>query len=62
MTPKSLAAALTTGALVLSGLTVSTASAHHPPAPTPKVPTAVGYGGAVASVDADATNIGLSAA
>ena len=60
MTPKSFAAALTAGALVLSGLTVSTAAAHHPPAPTPKVPTAVGYGGAVASVDGDATNIGLS--
>ncbi|TDU82591.1 gamma-glutamyltranspeptidase/glutathione hydrolase [Kribbella voronezhensis] len=59
MTPKSLAAALTAGALVLSGLTASTAVAHRH-APPVKTPTAIGFGGAVASVDADATNIGLS--
>jgi gamma-glutamyltranspeptidase/glutathione hydrolase len=59
--PKSLAAALMAGALVLSGLSASTAAfgtaTHTPPA---KTPTAIGFGGAVASVDADATSIGLS--
>ncbi|MGY4642356.1 gamma-glutamyltransferase [Cellulomonas sp. URHB0016] len=34
------------------------AAAHHPP-PTDKVPVAVGTGGAVATVDADATRVGL---
>jgi len=57
--PKSLTAALAAGALVLSGLSASTAVAgnHTPPA---KTPTAIGFGGAVASVDANATAIGLS--
>jgi gamma-glutamyltranspeptidase/glutathione hydrolase len=70
--PKSFAATLTAGALVLSGLTASAATAtgaataptkdagHHAPRPPVKNATAIGFGGAVASVDADATNIGLS--
>ncbi len=60
MTPKSLAATLTAGALVLSGLTASTAAATHKPSPPEKNATSVGFGGAVSSVDPDATNIGLS--
>ncbi|TCN37695.1 gamma-glutamyltranspeptidase/glutathione hydrolase [Kribbella orskensis] len=70
MRPKSFAATLTAGALVLTGLTASTATAtgtaltmeagQHAPQPAVKNPTAIGFGGAVASVDADATNIGLS--
>jgi gamma-glutamyltranspeptidase/glutathione hydrolase len=76
VTPKRLAATLTAGALVLAGLTASGASAartgltprgaaaaqtgnHTPPTPA-KYATAIGFGGAVASVDADATNIGVS--
>ena len=70
MTPKSFAATLTAGALLLTGLTASTATAtgtaptkdtgHHAPRPPVKNATAIGFGGAVASVDPDATNIGLS--
>ncbi|WBQ07740.1 gamma-glutamyltransferase [Kribbella sp. CA-293567] len=64
MTPKRLAATLTAGALVLTGLSASTATAaqsgHHTPRPPAKNATAIGFGGAVASVDADATAIGLS--
>ena len=70
MRPKSFAATLTAGALVLTGLTASMATAtgtaptkdagHHAPRPPVKNATAIGFGGAVASVDADATNIGLS--
>jgi gamma-glutamyltranspeptidase/glutathione hydrolase len=53
-----LAAALTAGALVLSGLTASGAAAASPEPPV-KNPTSIGFGGAVASVDPEATNIGL---
>jgi len=76
VTPKRLPAALTAGALVLAGLTASTAAATrsastatatqpastagHTPRPPAKHATAIGFGGAVASVDADATAIGLS--
>lgn len=78
MTPKSLAASLTAGVLVLSGLTASglptasgatatttttttaTSGATNAPRPPAKDATAIGFGGAVASVDPDATNIGLS--
>ncbi|MDX6264776.1 MAG: gamma-glutamyltranspeptidase / glutathione hydrolase [Kribbellaceae bacterium] len=76
MTPTRLAATLTAGALVLGGLTASGAVAaqtsrtpggfaaaqtdDHTAQPTKKYATAVGFGGAVASVDADATNIGIS--
>lgn len=60
MTPKRLAATLTAGALVLSGLTASTATAAHQPQPPEKNATSVGFGGAVSSVDPEATKIGLS--
>ncbi|HET6298211.1 MAG TPA: gamma-glutamyltransferase [Kribbella sp.] len=60
MTPKKLAASLTAGALVLSGLTAGSADAARAPQPPVKNPTAIGLGGAVASVDPDATNIGVS--
>lgn len=71
MTTKRLAATLTAGALVLAGLTASTATAatatqsetqtaNRAPRPPAKHATAIGFGGAVASVDPDATNIGLS--
>ncbi|MEU4396299.1 gamma-glutamyltransferase [Kribbella sp. NPDC023855] len=71
MTSKRLAATLTAGALVLAGLTASTATAAtatqsetqtgtRAPRPPAKHATAIGFGGAVASVDPDATNIGLS--
>ncbi|HEY0619512.1 MAG TPA: gamma-glutamyltransferase [Kribbella sp.] len=59
MIPKRLAAALTAGALVLSGLTASGAAAGATPQPPAKTPTAIGFGGAVSSVDPEATNIGL---
>ncbi|GAA1620651.1 gamma-glutamyltransferase [Kribbella alba] len=59
MIPKRLAAALTAGALVLSGLTASGAAAGSTPQPPAKTPTAIGFGGAVSSVDPEATNIGL---
>ena len=59
MTPKRLAATLTAGALVLAGLTASTATAatatqsetqtgHRAPRPPAKHATAIGFGGAVA--------------
>ncbi|HEU4948217.1 MAG TPA: gamma-glutamyltransferase [Kribbella sp.] len=63
MTAKTLIATLTASALALSGLTAGgaaatdTGRAHHPPT---KQATAIGFGGAVASVDANATDIGLS--
>jgi gamma-glutamyltranspeptidase/glutathione hydrolase len=71
VTSKRLAATLTAGALVLAGLTASTATAatatqsetqiaNRAPRPPAKHATAIGFGGAVASVDPDATNIGLS--
>jgi gamma-glutamyltranspeptidase / glutathione hydrolase len=60
MSRRKLVASLAMGALVLSGLTAGTAQASRPPQPPEKHPTAVGFGGAVASVDADATAIGLS--
>ncbi|MGW6282724.1 gamma-glutamyltransferase [Kribbella sp. NPDC055071] len=54
---KKLVASLSAGALVLAGL--STSAAASPPKPPVKNPTAIGFGGAVASVDADATAAGL---
>ncbi|WP_432938477.1 gamma-glutamyltransferase [Kribbella sp. CA-253562] len=66
MTPKKLAATLTASALVLTGLTAGGAPAQatvesrpHTPQPPPKNPTAIGYGGAVASVDPEATKVGI---
>jgi gamma-glutamyltranspeptidase/glutathione hydrolase len=61
---KKLVASLSAGALVLSGLSSLNSSAVASPptptlTPTPRHPTAVGFGGAVSSVDPDATNIGL---
>ena len=57
---KKLVASLSAGALVLAGLSTSAAakplSSQSPPV---KTPTAIGYGGAVSSVDADATAAGL---
>ncbi|GAA1569149.1 gamma-glutamyltransferase [Kribbella karoonensis] len=61
---KKLIASLSAGTLVLTAFT-ATASAQTPVrAPdqvqaTPRQPVAIGYGGAVSSVDPDATNIGL---
>ena len=56
---KKLLASLSAGALLLSGLSASGAVAS-PPAQTPvRHPTSVGFGGAVSSVDPDATKIGL---
>ncbi|MEU0268443.1 gamma-glutamyltransferase [Nocardioides sp. NPDC006303] len=55
-------ATLTGGALALATLVPyagATAAPEERLAPPPKVPTAVGYGGAVASVDADASRVGL---
>ncbi|TQL69470.1 gamma-glutamyltranspeptidase/glutathione hydrolase [Nocardioides albertanoniae] len=56
-------ASLTTGALALAALVPSAAATADPAndrhAPPPKAPTAVGYGGAVASVDAEASRVGL---
>jgi gamma-glutamyltranspeptidase/glutathione hydrolase len=62
--PKKLAASLTTGALVLTGLTAGGAPAQataerHAPKPPAKNATAIGFGGAVASVDPEATNVGI---
>ncbi|NOL43666.1 gamma-glutamyltransferase [Kribbella sandramycini] len=51
-------ASLSASALVLSGLGASGAAASPPKLPV-KHPTAIGYGGAVASVDPEATKIGL---
>lgn len=64
MTPKKLAASLTAGALVLTGLTAGGVPAQataesHAPQPPAKNATAIGYGGAVASVDPEATNVGI---
>ncbi|WP_328903449.1 gamma-glutamyltransferase [Streptomyces sp. NBC_00441] len=55
----SLAAIL--AAVVSVGAAAPSSSAHpgHSPAPPPKSPVAVGYGGAVSSVDADATAAGI---
>ncbi|MYW08531.1 gamma-glutamyltransferase [Streptomyces sp. SID2563] len=55
----SLAAIL--AAVVSVGAAAPSSSAHpgHAPAPPPKSPVAVGYGGAVSSVDADATAAGI---
>ncbi|MDX2969950.1 gamma-glutamyltransferase [Kribbella solani] len=59
---KKLVAALSAGALVLSGASstaLSTAVARPQVKAPDRQPTAIGYGGAVSSVDPDATNIGL---
>lgn len=67
---KKLVASLSASALVLSGFGLSGAAASPPKPSAPelshdsaqartKYPTAIGYGGAVASVDPDATKIGL---
>ncbi|WP_238177575.1 gamma-glutamyltransferase [Kribbella sp. VKM Ac-2566] len=53
---KKLVASLSAGTLVLTAFTASTTAEAQ--APT-RQPTSVGYGGAVSSVDPDATNIGL---
>ncbi|TCO40166.1 gamma-glutamyltranspeptidase/glutathione hydrolase [Kribbella antiqua] len=55
---KKLVASLSAGALVLSALTASGAVASTPEPPV-KNPTSIGFGGAVSSVDPEATNIGL---
>jgi gamma-glutamyltranspeptidase / glutathione hydrolase len=55
---KKLVASLSAGALVLSGLSASQSAASPPQAPE-RHPTAIGFGGAVSSVDPDATNVGL---
>ncbi|MFG1910578.1 gamma-glutamyltransferase [Kribbella sp. NPDC048928] len=56
---KKLIASLSAGTLVLTAFTATaTATAKQTQAPT-RQPTAIGYGGAVSSVDPDATNIGL---
>ena len=59
VTPKKLVASLSAGALVLSALTASDAVAQTPEPPV-KVPTSIGFGGAVSSVDPEATNIGIA--
>ena len=56
---KKLVASLSAGALVLSGLSASGAVASPPQQPV-KQPTAIGFGGAVSSVDPEATKIGLN--
>jgi gamma-glutamyltranspeptidase/glutathione hydrolase len=58
VTPKKLVASLSAGALVLSALTASSAAAHKSEPPV-KTPTSIGFGGAVSSVDPEATKIGL---
>jgi gamma-glutamyltranspeptidase/glutathione hydrolase len=58
VTPKKLVASLSAGALVLSALTAGSAVAR-PPQPPVKTPTSIGFGGAVSSVDPEATKIGL---
>jgi gamma-glutamyltranspeptidase/glutathione hydrolase len=60
LTVKTLVATLTASALVLSGLSAGGAVAAKAPQPPAKTATSIGFGGAVASVDADATDIGLS--
>lgn len=54
---KKLVATLSAGTLILTAFTATptTAGAQAPP----RQPTSIGYGGAVSSVDPDATNIGL---
>ncbi|MFI6681001.1 gamma-glutamyltransferase [Kribbella sp. NPDC050470] len=59
MTPKKLVASLSAGALVLSVLTAGTAAAR-PPQPPVKTPTSIGFGGAMSSVDPEATKVGLN--
>jgi gamma-glutamyltranspeptidase / glutathione hydrolase len=59
VTPKKLVASLSAGALVLSALTASGAVASTPEPPV-KIPTSIGFGGAVSSVDPEATNIGIA--
>ncbi|KPC79055.1 MULTISPECIES: gamma-glutamyltransferase [Streptomyces] len=44
---------------VIGSLGAATPAASAPPAPPPKSPLAVGYGGAVSSVDADASAAGI---
>jgi gamma-glutamyltranspeptidase / glutathione hydrolase len=60
---RTVVSSLTAVALVLTGLTTGPAADAHPkikpPQPTPKTATALGFGGAVSSVDADATGVGL---
>ena len=60
---RTVVSSLTAVALVLTGLTTGPAADAQPktkpPQPTPKTATALGFGGAVSSVDADATAIGL---
>jgi gamma-glutamyltranspeptidase/glutathione hydrolase len=58
VTLKKLVASLSAGALVLSALTAGNAVARPPQAPV-KTPTSIGFGGAVSSVDPEATKIGL---
>ena len=55
---KKLVATLSAGTLILTAFTATpaTAGAQAPP----RQPTSIGYGGAVSSVDPDATNIGLA--
>ena len=63
MTVKTLVATLAASALVLSGLSAGGAVATGTSKalqPAAKHATAIGFGGAVASVDADATDVGLS--
>ncbi|NIK58120.1 gamma-glutamyltransferase [Kribbella shirazensis] len=55
---KKLIAALSVTALVLTGTSSPAVATQQTQAPA-KTPTAIGYGGAVSSVDPDATNIGL---
>jgi gamma-glutamyltranspeptidase/glutathione hydrolase len=55
---KKLIAALSVTALVLTGTSSPAIATQQTQAPA-KTPTAIGYGGAVSSVDPDATNIGL---
>ncbi|MET9274677.1 gamma-glutamyltransferase [Kribbella sp. NPDC003557] len=54
---KKLVATLSAGTLILTAFTATTTTAGAQ-APT-RQPTSIGYGGAVSSVDPDATNIGL---
>ncbi len=60
---RTVVSSLTAVALVVTGLTTGPAADAQPetkpPQPTPKTATALGFGGAVSSVDADATAIGL---
>jgi gamma-glutamyltranspeptidase/glutathione hydrolase len=57
-----LTALVVTGATAVAGLGVTSATAagrHHPPHYTVKTPTSRGYGGAVTSVDPEASRIGI---